>query len=59
VVVSIRADSARLARSAADAIVPINGVGLPSAPLPKVLPASSFATQPLPTQLKTSSSKTQ
>jgi hypothetical protein len=59
VVVSIRADSARLARAAAETIVPINGLGLPSAPLPKVLPASSFATQPLPTQLKTSSSKTQ
>jgi hypothetical protein len=59
VVVSIRADSARLARAAAQAIVPINGVGVPSAPLPKVLPTSSFATEPLPTQLKTSSSKTQ
>jgi hypothetical protein len=59
VVVSIRADNAGLARAAALAIVPINGVGLPAAPLPKVLPATSFATQPLPTQLKSSASKSQ
>jgi hypothetical protein len=59
VVVSIRAQTAALARAAALSIVPINGVGLPAAALPKVLPATSFATQPLPTQLKTSSSKSQ
>jgi hypothetical protein len=59
VVVSIRAENAALAGAAALAIVPINVVGVPAAPLPKVLPTSSFATQPLPTQLKTPSSKSQ
>jgi hypothetical protein len=61
VVVSVRADSAALAHAAARAIVPINpidGVGLPAAPLPKPLPATDFATDPLPSQLKTSASKT-
>jgi hypothetical protein len=58
VVVSVRADSAALARAAARTLVPINGVGLPGAPLPRALPSSDFATEPLPSQLKTSTSKT-
>jgi hypothetical protein len=56
VVVSVRADNAALAHAAARAIVPINAVGLPGTPLPKALPTTRFATEPLPTQLKTSSS---
>ncbi len=56
VVVSIRADSAPLARAAAAAIAPINEIGLPGSPLPKALPATSFSTAPLPTQLRTSAS---
>jgi hypothetical protein len=58
VVVSVRADTAGLARAAARAIVPINGVGLPGSSLPRALPSSDFATEPLPSQLKTSASKT-
>ncbi len=57
VVVSVRADDARLARAAARAVVPINSVGLPAAPLPRALPTTRFATEPLPAQLKTSASK--
>jgi hypothetical protein len=57
VIVSVRADSAQLARDAARAIVPINALGVPQAALPKALPASRFATEPLPAQLKTSESK--
>jgi hypothetical protein len=57
VVVSVRADSTSLARDAARWLVPINMVGVPDAPLPKALPTSRFATQPLPGQLKTSQSK--
>jgi hypothetical protein len=57
VVVSVRANSAALARAAARAIAPINTVGVPEAPLPKALPTSRFATEPLPLQLKTSASK--
>lgn len=57
VVVSVRADSTELARAAARAVVPINMLGVPQAPLPKALPTSQFATEPLPTQLKTSSTK--
>jgi hypothetical protein len=58
VVVSVRAENAALARAAARALVPINEVGLPAARLPKALPTTRFATQPLPAQLKTSSSQT-
>jgi hypothetical protein len=58
VVVSVRAASPSLARAAALAIVPINAVGLPAAPLPRGLPTTSFATEPLPEQLKTKSAKT-
>lgn len=54
VVVSIRADSAPLARAAAAAIAPINEIGVPGSPLPKALPATGFSTAPLPTQLQTS-----
>ena len=57
VVVSVRANSAALARAAARAIAPINTLGMPEAPLPKALPTSHFATEPLPQQLKTSASK--
>ncbi len=56
VVVSVRADSAALARAAAAHLVPINEVGVPDAPLPPALPATSFATAPLPTQLQSSAS---
>jgi len=57
VVVSVRASSSALAHAAARSIVPINTLGLPEQPLPKALPTSHFATEPLPQQLKTSSSK--
>jgi hypothetical protein len=51
VVVSVYADSARLARAAARTIVPINDVGEPGAPLPARLPDTSFASTPLPSQV--------
>ncbi len=57
VVVSVRADNVATARAAARAVVPINSVGLPAAPLPHALPTTRFATEPLPAQLKTSQSK--
>jgi hypothetical protein len=57
VIVSVRADSAVLARDAARAIAPINALGVPEEPLPRALPSSRFATEPLPQQLKTSASK--
>jgi hypothetical protein len=51
VVVSVYADSARLARAAAHTIVPINEVGEPGAPLPVRLPDTGFASTPLPSQV--------
>ena len=51
VVVDIYASSARLARSAAKTIVPINAVGSPEAPLPPRLPDSGFGGEPLPSQV--------
>jgi hypothetical protein len=50
VVVGIYADSPRLARAAAETIVPINDVGMPGAPLPAPLPDTGFAKRPLPGQ---------
>jgi hypothetical protein len=51
VVVSVYADSARLAAAAARTIVPINEVGEPGAPLPARLPDTGFASTPLPSQV--------
>lgn len=51
VVVSVYADSARLARAAAQTIVPINEVGEPGAPLPVRLPDTGFGSTPLPSQV--------
>ncbi len=51
VVVSVYADSARLAAAAAQTIVPINEVGEPGAPLPARLPDSGFGSTPLPSQV--------
>jgi hypothetical protein len=50
VVVGIYAESPRLARAAAETIVPINDVGMPGAPLPAPLPDTGFAKRPLPGQ---------
>ena len=57
VVVSVRANSPQLARAAAREIAPIITLGLPEQALPRALPTSRFATEPLPQQLKTSASK--
>ncbi|MFI4991705.1 MAG: hypothetical protein ACHQHO_12445 [Solirubrobacterales bacterium] len=51
VVVSVYADSARLAAAAAQTIVPINEVGEPGAPLPARLPDTGFGSTPLPSQV--------
>lgn len=50
VVVGIYADSPRLARAAAETVVPVNDVGMPGAPLPAPLPDTGFAKRPLPGQ---------
>jgi hypothetical protein len=50
VVVNLYADTARLARGAAETVVPINRVGLPGAPLPAALPNTGYANRPLPGQ---------
>jgi hypothetical protein len=52
VVVSIYAQRPGLARAAARAMVPLNTLGLPGAPLPAPGPQSSFATSPLTLQLR-------
>jgi len=51
VVVSVYADSARLAGAAAQTLVPINEVGEPGAQLPARLPDTGFASTPLPSQV--------
>jgi hypothetical protein len=53
VVVSINARDSRLADAAAQAVVPINGVGAPEARLPRALPNTGFAQKPLPGQAPT------
>jgi hypothetical protein len=50
VVVSLYADSARLASAAAQTLVPINEVGVPGAPLPTRLRDTGFGSTPLPSQ---------
>ncbi len=50
VVVDIYADSVALARAAAQAMVSINAVELPGAPLPRPLPTTTFAQKPLLSQ---------
>ncbi len=50
VVVSVYADSARLAAAAAQTVVPINEPGVPGAPLPARLPDTGFGSTPLPSQ---------
>lgn len=50
VVVDLYADNPALARAAAQRIVPINQQGLPGAPLPRALPNTGFAEQPLVSQ---------
>ena len=50
VVVGIYAENARLARAAAETIVPINDLGSPGAPLPPPLGDTGFAERPLPGQ---------
>jgi hypothetical protein len=50
VVVDIYAINERLARAAAETMVPINDVGRPAAPLPARLPDSGFGATPLPSQ---------
>lgn len=51
VVVSLYADSARLAAAAARTIVPINQAGTPGDPLPARLPDTGFGSTPLPSQV--------
>jgi hypothetical protein len=51
VVVSVYADSARLALGAARTLVPINEAGEPGAPLPARLPDTGFGSTPLPSQV--------
>jgi hypothetical protein len=50
VVVEISARDARLARAAADTIVPINEPGAPGAALPAARPDSGFGATPVPSQ---------
>ena len=50
VVVSLYADSARLAAAAAQTVVPINEAGAPGAPLPARLRDTGFGSTPLPSQ---------
>ncbi|HWF31468.1 MAG TPA: hypothetical protein VG188_02810 [Solirubrobacteraceae bacterium] len=50
VVVSIYANSARLAAAAAQTVVPINEAGVPGAPLPVRLRDTGFGSTPLPSQ---------
>ncbi len=51
VVVSVYADSAKLAQAAAQTLVPINDVSEPGAPLPAAQPQTSFSSTPLPSQM--------
>jgi hypothetical protein len=51
VVVGIYALDAKVAAAAADAVVPINEIGEPGAPLPAPRPDTGFAESPLPTQV--------
>lgn len=50
VVVDIYADSAALARAAAQTMVAINSIQLPGTPLPRARPNTGFAGKPLPSQ---------
>jgi hypothetical protein len=50
VVVSVYADSARLATAAAQTVVPINEAGAPGEPLPARLHDTGFGSTPLPSQ---------
>jgi hypothetical protein len=50
VVVSLYADSPRLASAAAQTVVPINEAGVPGAPLPARLHDTGFGSTPLPSQ---------
>jgi hypothetical protein len=50
IVVSVYADSARLAAAAAQTVVPINEAGVPGAPLPARLRDTGFGSTPLPSQ---------
>jgi hypothetical protein len=50
VVVDLYADSAALARAAAERMVTINGAQLPGAPLPRALPDTGFGQKPLTSQ---------
>jgi len=51
VVVDIYASTRRIARAAAQTIVPINEAGAPEAALPAPLPNTGFAETPLPSQV--------
>jgi hypothetical protein len=51
VVVDVYAKDARLAAAAARALVPINSVGAPEAPLPAPRPDTGFGETPLPSQI--------
>ncbi len=51
VVVTVRAQTASLARRAALAMTPVNKVGLPFEPLPPAVPDTGFDRLPLPSQL--------
>jgi hypothetical protein len=50
VVVDLYANTPALARAGAQAMVALNAVGLPGAPLPPPLPNTGFAAKPLPSQ---------
>jgi hypothetical protein len=50
VVVDLYANSAALARAAAEAMVKINALGLPGEPLPPPLPNTGYGERPLPSQ---------
>jgi hypothetical protein len=50
VIVSIYANTRTLALAAALTMVPINGLGIPGAPLPAALPNTHFAAEPLASQ---------
>jgi hypothetical protein len=54
VVVDIYAQDSRMARAAAQTVVPINAVGAPEATLPARLAGTRFASTPLPAQMPSS-----
>jgi hypothetical protein len=51
IIVSIHARTPAMAQAAAQTLAPINRIGAPEAPLPPRMPASAYASTPLPAQI--------